>query len=207
MRRTLLRGSLGIAISAVALALVVSRVDLVAVGQVLGRASPVYVALVVSATCVDLACRTVRWQVLLAPIRRVAFLPTLGYLLVGYLGNNLLPARLGELVRSHYVGDREGFSRAKALGTIVVERVVDVAVLVAIASGAILVLQVRGVVASAPACRAGRSHQQTRDSFAATWHRQVPPEIAEAGGGPGIHNPERLVGLNRWHAGRGGPVP
>ena len=49
----------------------------------------------------------------------------LGYLLVGYLANNILPARLGELVRSHYLGDREGISRASALGTVVVERVVD----------------------------------------------------------------------------------
>ena len=54
----------------------------------------------------------------------------LGYLLVGYLANNILPARLGELVRSHYLGDREGISRASALGTVVVERVVDTAVVV-----------------------------------------------------------------------------
>ncbi len=68
---------------------------------------------------------------------------------MGYLANNVLPARLGELVRSHYLGDREGMSRATTLGTIVVERVVDTVVLVAIASAAILVLHVRGIVASA----------------------------------------------------------
>jgi uncharacterized protein (TIRG00374 family) len=68
---------------------------------------------------------------------------------VGYLANNVLPARLGELVRSHYLGDREGMSRATTLGTIVVELVVDTAVLVAIASAAILLLHVRGIVASA----------------------------------------------------------
>jgi glycosyltransferase 2 family protein len=73
----------------------------------------------------------------------------LGYLLVGYLANNILPARLGELVRSHYLGDREGISRASALGTVVVERVVDTAVVVIIGAIAILVLHVRGVVASA----------------------------------------------------------
>ena len=71
------------------------------------------------------------------------------YLLIGYLANNVLPARLGELVRCHYLGDREGISRTTVLGTVVVERVVDTAVVVAIASVAILVLHVRGVVASA----------------------------------------------------------
>ena len=73
----------------------------------------------------------------------------LGYLLVGYLMNNILPARLGELVRSHYLGDREGISRTSALGTVVVERVVDLVVCVAIASVSLLVLNVRGVVSSA----------------------------------------------------------
>src|ERR671916_2407983 len=73
----------------------------------------------------------------------------LGYLLIGYLANNVLPARLGELVRCHYLGDREGVSRTTALGTVVVERVVDIAVVVAIAAVAILVLSVRGVVAGA----------------------------------------------------------
>ena len=68
---------------------------------------------------------------------------------MGYLANNVLPARLGELVRAHYLGRRTGVSRSAILGTIVVERVVDTLVVVAIASVAILVLSVRGIVASA----------------------------------------------------------
>ena len=64
----------------------------------------------------------------------VRYPPMLEYLLVGYLANNVLPARLGELVRSHYLGDREGISRTTTLGTVVVERVVDFVVVVAIAS-------------------------------------------------------------------------
>ena len=93
--------------------------------------------------------RSIRWQRLVEPIHHVRFLPITGYLLIGYLANNFLPARLGELVRCHYLGDREGISRTTTLGTVVVERVVDTAVVVAIASIAILVLQVRGLVASA----------------------------------------------------------
>ena len=51
-----------------------------------------------------------RWQRLVAPIGHVRYPAMLAYLLVGYLANNVLPARLGELVRSHYLGDREGLS-------------------------------------------------------------------------------------------------
>jgi len=149
MRRSLLRGGIGIAISILALSLVVRQVDVAAVARVLGNAAPGWVIAVAACIAIDVVCRAIRWQGLLAPIHRVRFVPVLGYLLVGYLANNVLPARLGELVRSHYLGDREGMSRATTLGTIVVERVVDTAVLVAIASAAILLLHVRGIVASA----------------------------------------------------------
>ena len=144
-----IRGVVGIVISVAAVIFVLTRVDLVSVGRVLGRANIVFVLVLLGSTCVDLACRTARWKGLLAPIRRIGFGPVLGYLLVGYLANNVLPARLGELVRSHYLGDREGLSRATALGTIVVERVVDTAVLVTIAAVAIVLLHVRGIVADA----------------------------------------------------------
>jgi uncharacterized protein (TIRG00374 family) len=97
----------------------------------------------------DLVLRALRWKRLLAPIKDIRFRATFSYLLIGYLANNVLPARLGELVRCHYLGDREGISRATALGTVVVERVIDIMVVVAIAAAAILVLSVRGIVASA----------------------------------------------------------
>jgi glycosyltransferase 2 family protein len=138
-----------VAVSVVALALVISRVDLPSVAGLIGSANPVLLIGLIATTCIDLACRTRRWQGLVSPIRRISIVRILGYLLVGYLANNLLPARLGELVRAHYLGDREGLSRTTALGTIVVERLVDTAVLVTIATAAIVVLQVRGVVASA----------------------------------------------------------
>jgi uncharacterized protein (TIRG00374 family) len=53
------------------------------------------------------------------------------------------------LVRSHYLGDREHISRTTVLGTVVVERVVDASVLVSLSCAAILILGVRGPVATA----------------------------------------------------------
>src|SRR6266540_2508943 len=112
-------------------------------------AVPAWLGLSIVFICADVGLRAARWKRLVAPIQRVRYLPMLAYLLIGYLANNILPARLGELVRSHYLGDREGMSRASALGTVVVERVIDTVVVVAIGALAILVLHVRGVVASA----------------------------------------------------------
>jgi glycosyltransferase 2 family protein len=145
---TLLRAAVGIAISILAFVLVFSSVDSQATVDILLAAAPGWVVIVVAFLSLDLAIRAFRWRRLLAPIQDVPYPRTLAYLLIGYLANNVLPARLGELVRCHYLGDREGISRATALGTVVVERVIDIAVVVAIAAAAILVLSVRGMVAN-----------------------------------------------------------
>jgi uncharacterized protein (TIRG00374 family) len=145
----LLRAAVGGIISIAALWFVLSGADLAKTGDILRTADPRWIAVATVFVAADLAARALRWQRLLRPIRVVRYPPMLGYLLVGYLANNVLPARLGELVRSHYLGDREGISRAAALGTVVVERVVDLVACVAIASVALLVLSVRGVVANA----------------------------------------------------------
>jgi len=148
-RNFLVRAAAGVAVSIVALWLVLRSVDLQETADVLRTADWRWIAALAGFLCIDLAIRTLRWQRLLAPIAAVPYRHTLGYLLAGYLANNILPARIGELVRSHYAGDREGISRSTTLGTIVVERVVDLVTVVAIASVAILVLSVRGIVASA----------------------------------------------------------
>ncbi len=148
-RGRILRAAIGIAVSVVALFLVIRQVDLSETADVLATAAPGWLAAMLTLQALDVVLRGLRWQRLLVPIRHLPYVRTLDYLLVGYLANNVLPARLGELVRSHYLGDREGVSRTTTLGTVVVERVVDTTVLVTIASLAILVLQVRGVVASA----------------------------------------------------------
>ena len=143
------RAALGIGISVVALALVVQSVDLGAAWQAIRRADARWLLLLVAFIAADVLLRGIRWRVLLGPVAEVPLRATLGSLLVGYLANNVLPARLGELVRSHDLGSRTGLSRSTILGTIVVERVVDTLVVVVIAAIAILVLSVRGVVASA----------------------------------------------------------
>jgi uncharacterized protein (TIRG00374 family) len=143
------RALAGIAVSAVALWVVVQTVDLPAASQALAGADLRWVGLLAAFIALDVVLRAVRWRMLLAPVARVPMRDSLIALLVGYLANNVLPARLGELIRCHVLGDRTGVSRSTILGTVVVERIVDTAVVVAIAAFAIVVLSVRGVVAAA----------------------------------------------------------
>ncbi len=147
--RLVARGLLGLAVSVVAIWLALRAVDLDAALDIVRSASPAWIVGMLVLNVADVAIRGWRWQRLVRPVRAVRYLPMFGYLLIGYLANNVLPARLGELVRSHYLGDREGISRTTALGTVVVERVIDTACVVLIAAVAILALSVRGVLVSA----------------------------------------------------------
>ena len=97
-------------------------------------ASPAWIAVMVVTAFIDVAARGARWRALLAPIAPLPYRRVLGYTYIGYLANNVLPARLGELYRSHALGEGEGVSRTTVLGTVVVERVVDTVMVVAIAA-------------------------------------------------------------------------
>jgi conserved hypothetical protein len=148
-RTALLRGTLGIAVSVIAIWILVQSVDIAKAADVLRTASPAWIALMLVTALVDVGARGARWRALLAPIAQLPFRRVLGYTFMGYLANNVLPARLGELYRSHALGEGEGVSRTTVLGTVVVERVVDTVMVVAIASVAVLILSARGVMSSA----------------------------------------------------------
>lgn len=77
--------------------------------------------------------RAERWHAILAQ----AEIPTkrsdcYGLSVVGYMGNNVLPARAGEALRMFLLDARTGAGKRKVLGTIVAERVLDVIVLAVI---------------------------------------------------------------------------
>jgi len=69
--------------------------------------------------------RAWRWQLLLKPLGRVPFWRSYASTMIGFMANNVLPARLGEVVRAYSLGARTGISRSALFGTIIVERIYD----------------------------------------------------------------------------------
>ena len=100
-------------------------VDLRLLLSALSDADYLYVAPAIGLYFVSLLFRTIRWQWLLRHLRPIDLVRLYPVVVIGYMANNLLPMRLGELVRSHYVGEREGVSKTSALVTIVIERLLD----------------------------------------------------------------------------------
>lgn len=89
---------------------------------------------------VAIAFRCIRWSVLMRPLAPRSPAQLFPYAIIGYMSNNLLPARAGELVRAYVTGEREKISRVGVLGTIAVERLFDgcVLVLMLLISGSIV---------------------------------------------------------------------
>ena len=70
-------------------------------------------------------CRALRWNYLLAPLNvKIPAGPLLAISSVGFMAILALPARLGEFVRPGLLR-RRGISASAALGTVAVERIVD----------------------------------------------------------------------------------
>lgn len=73
--------------------------------------------------------RALRWRYLFTRETRPGTRAVLSALLIGYFFNSILPARAGEAARVLALKPRAGTSRAEAAGTILIERVYDVLVL------------------------------------------------------------------------------
>ncbi len=69
--------------------------------------------------------RTIRWQYLLRPVKKVSTIRLYPVVIIGLMANNLIPARAGELARAYVLGQRERISKTAALGTIAVDRLFD----------------------------------------------------------------------------------
>lgn len=122
---------LSVAFSAILLALFVFTADPRRMFDEIRSANYWYM---LPAVCVYLASvyfRTWRWTVMLRHIKRIGILRLYPVVVIGYMANNLLPMRLGELVRSYYAGEREGINKTSALATIVSERMFDALTLLA----------------------------------------------------------------------------
>ena len=116
---------LGLLISLAFLVLLLYRVDFGKVGKELASANYFLLIPAIALYFVAVFFRTLRWRYLLAPMRKFSVARLYPVVIVGYMANNLLPFRLGELVRPYYLRRREKFSASTALATIVVERVYD----------------------------------------------------------------------------------
>src|SRR5213083_2525684 len=130
---------IGLAISAALLVWVLYRIDPRKVWDYAQHANIWLLLLTVVVATVTFPVRAIRWRLILrnADGRPFPLLPLWHATTIGFMANNLLPARAGEVARAYVASRQLPVRFTTALGTIGVERVFDALVMLGLMAAAI----------------------------------------------------------------------
>ncbi len=116
---------LGFGISLVFLYFAVRGQDFERIGQALREASYIWLIPALIAYFLGVAVRSIRWHYLLRSIQDIAPRRIFPVVTIGYMANNVLPFRAGEVVRAYALATRYGVRKSAGLATIAIERIFD----------------------------------------------------------------------------------
>lgn len=128
----LLQRGLEVTISLGFLALALRKLDWVELAHQLRQANYWWLIPCVLITVALLFLKGWRWQLMFLPEYRLPYWSVYTAMCAGYLANNVLPGRAGELIRLILLVSEEPVSAARTLATIVVERLLDILTLLVI---------------------------------------------------------------------------
>jgi uncharacterized protein (TIRG00374 family) len=129
---------LGIAITVVAFYYAIRGIPISAVVDAMKDANMlVLFGLSIPAYLCAVYIRGLRWRHLTNPLAPMPRGLLARGVAIGFMVNNLVPLRIGEVVRAWYVAREGGTSSSAVFGTVVLERVIDVCAVLAIAIGAL----------------------------------------------------------------------
>ena len=116
---------LGVALSALFIVVFLWRTDFGEIGDAFAHANYWWALASIPVYFVAAYFRAWRWKYLLRPLGEMHVSALFPIVIIGFMANNLIPARAGEFVRAYVVGERHKVSKMAALGTIAVDRVFD----------------------------------------------------------------------------------
>ena len=123
----------GVGITAFLFWLIFRDIDVGEVWAALRQAHWGFLLASVAVSTFGFVFRALRWNVLLQPVRpNTTFRNRFAAVNIGFMANNLLPARVGEFARAFALSKLEPVTMSAALGSLVVERVLDAVVLIGI---------------------------------------------------------------------------
>lgn len=122
---------LGLLISAVFLYFALRGLGLQDLGAALREANYWWLIPGVAVYFLGVWARAWRWHYLLRPVKAIPTSTMFPIVAIGYMGNNIYPARAGEVLRAVVLKRREGVPISASLATIIVERVFDGVVMLA----------------------------------------------------------------------------
>lgn len=117
---------IGVLISAGLLVFLFTRIDLALLWATIKSVKLYYLAATQVLVIFFFWIRAVRWRYLMEPVKKDIPVGSLfSSTMIGFMANNVLPARLGEFIRAYSLGRSEGVPNGAVFATIVVERLFD----------------------------------------------------------------------------------
>lgn len=132
-KSAIVRFILTLGISAAGLYFALRRIEWQALGAELRTVDGRYLVPAVLASFSAMVLRSVRWHLVLSREKKFSFSNTFWANAMGYLGNNVLPARAGELIRSVALALSAGIRKSLVLATALTERMLDAGILLLLA--------------------------------------------------------------------------
>jgi len=94
--------------------------------RALARANYLWLLPCLFCTIIALMIRAYRWKFFFTEYKNIQYSSLWRSVCIGYMANNVLPFRIGEIVRAWFFGRKENRRTSEVFGTIVLERVFDI---------------------------------------------------------------------------------
>ena len=94
----------------------------------------------------SIVVRCQRWQILLRPLGQVPLLPLFSATCIGFFCNMVLPLRVGEVVRPVLLARRTGLPTSSVLGSVLLERLLDMVTILLLLGTVILLVPVSDTI-------------------------------------------------------------
>jgi hypothetical protein len=120
----------GILLGAALLVYSLRGVPLAEVMDEIRRAHPLLFLASIAMATAPILVRTWRWRALIEPVKDTRFRSRWRASMIGFMANNVLPARIGEFARAYALSRMEPVPVVASFGSLVVERLLDGVVIV-----------------------------------------------------------------------------
>lgn len=143
-----LQGYVGIAISLGLIFLIAGQVDAVNIKRLLQQTDILWLAAALVLYWIEILLRILRWKRILVSVDdTIRYSSVTNSFCISSAANNIFPFRLGDILRAHLLGIQRNISRYSLMGTIVLEKLIDVAAVLLLACwGAFGVLNQLGAI-------------------------------------------------------------
>lgn len=132
---------IGVLVSGLLLAIIVWTIDVRESVRALASADVRWIGPALVIMGISLGIRAWRWRFIMAPVKLISTHRLFSAMMIGFMGNMLLPARVGEFIRAYVIGKTQRVSVSASLATVVVERLLDGLTLLAVLLVSVQVLR------------------------------------------------------------------